>query len=171
MLLGFLSAGFMLITFLLEETVLVILPLPWRLIPATFIFSLALMHRVSFELGAIFFFAATCAAVASGLAPLATLAVALLCLGSAYGFMSRIFARRSLPAFTGLALVTSVIYFILRFGVVSHVPGFFPWMYLFLASMTALLAVISSLALEWTLKAFGRRFVTKNETYEVQAPR
>lgn len=170
-LIGFISAISLLLTILIEDTVWAVLPLPWRLIPWSFIFALAIMHRVSFELGAAFFLSSVLLTVLTGLAPLSSIAIALLCLAAAYGFVSRVFARRSLPAFTGLALATSLMYFIFRFGVVSSVPGFFPWMYLFLAAITTLLSVMASLGLEWTLRAFGRRFVTKNETYEVQAPR
>lgn len=161
----------MLATFLLEETVFGILPLPWRLIPIALILALSLMHRVSFEMGAVFLLVSTLAGVFSGLAPVATVAVALVCIATSYAMTARVFARRSLVAFAGLSLATGLIYFLLRFGVVSPVPGFFPWMYLFSALLTALLAIISSLALEWILTGFGKSFVTKNQTYEVHSER
>jgi len=171
MLTGILSALLMLATILLEETVLNILPQPWRLIPISLILALALMHRVSFEIGAVFIIASTSLAVFSGIAPPGTLIVALICTVAAYGLVSRVFARRSLVAFGGLSLVIAFTYLLLRFGILTHVAGLFPWMILFCALTTALLAVVASLALEWILSGFGKRFVTKNETYEVRSDR
>ena len=171
MILGFLSAATLLLTFFFTETVWAVLPLPWRLIPWAFIFSLAIMHRVSFELGGAFLLVTGLATVAVGLAPAAHLLVVLASLVIVYGLISRVFARRSIAAFAGVVLVTSLLYFTLRFGVVVRVPGFFPWMFLFLTAVTSLLTVIASLFLERALHAFGRRFVAKNDTYEVQAPR
>ncbi|MFA5946784.1 MAG: hypothetical protein WC813_02055 [Patescibacteria group bacterium] len=171
MTMGLLAAVVMLVTFLMEETVFVVLPLPWRLIPPSLVLALALMHRVSFELGALFFLASTSAMILSGLAPVGLLVVAFICVFTAYGLSTHVFARRSLAAFGGLALVTGSVYFLLRFGVVARVHGFFPWMGLFLAAMTALLAVVASLVLERTMSGFGKRFVTKSETYEVRGER
>jgi hypothetical protein len=151
--------------------VFAVLPLPWRLIPVSLIFALALMNRVSFEMGAAFFLVSAFAAVISGLAPGAVLIIAAVCMAAAYGLSTRVFARRSVVAFSGLALATGLIYFMLRFGILSPVHGFFPWMYLFLATMTAMLAVMASLALEWALSGFGKRFVTKDQTYEVRTDR
>jgi hypothetical protein len=168
---GLLAAAVMLITFLLEETIFVVLPLPWRLVPPSLILALAIMHRVSFELGALFFLASTSAMVLSGLAPAGLLAAACICILTAYGLSTRVFARRSIVAFSGLALATGLVYFLLRFGLLAHVPGFFPWMYLFSAAMTALLAVVASLVLEWVISGFGRRFVSKSEIYEVRGER
>jgi hypothetical protein len=168
---GLLAALAMLVIFLLEETVFAVLPLPWRLIPASLILGLALMHRVSFELGALFFLASAFAMVLSGLAPAGLIVVACICVLTAYGLLTRVFARRSLVAFSGLSLVTGLVYFLLRFGFTAHVPDFFPWMYLFSAATTALLAVSASLVLEWALSGFGKRFVTKNETYEIRTER
>lgn len=168
---GVLTAMLMLVMFLLEQAVLSTLPLPWRLLPVALILGLAIMHRVSFELGAMFVFCFACAMALSGLAPISSVVVVALSLVAAYGLQTRIFASRSLIAFTGFAFATTLFYFFCRFIILTPVPRFFPWMFLFAASTSALLALIASIGLNAGMSGFGRRFVRKAESYEVRAER
>ena len=171
MLAGTLTALLLLLTLLSEAAFFSTLPLPWRLLPLGLILGLALIHRVSFELGGAFLLAASVAAYISGLTPFTGLVTMALLILAAYGLSTRIFASRSLVAFTGFAFSVGLIYLFVKFAIFSPVPGFFPWMYLFCVSMTALLALLASIALNFCLSLFSRRFVRKTDIYEIRAER
>jgi hypothetical protein len=165
---GILSAMLLFVTLLIDEVFFAALPLPWRLLPLSFVFGLALMRRVSFELGSGFLMSAAVLTFIFGLAPFSLVLVSAMVTVATFFLGTRIFASRSLIAFSGLALSSSFLFLFLRFAIFSPVAGFFPWMFLFTVAMTTLLAFTALLLLEYGMKMFSTRFIRKSATYEVQ---
>jgi len=164
-----LSALGLLTALLLEETCMSALPFPWRSIPLLLVVALVIMHRASLELGVSAFIAGTLVMVISGMAGVETILTAIVTMGGAVFFSTRIFARRSLAAFFGFALGTSFLYealhsasLAIRMANVSLLAE------VFLIGVASSLALVLSLAVETMVRYFGLRFVRKETTYEVR---
>lgn len=163
------SAISLMLTLLIEQTVMAALPFPWREIPLLLVVALVIMHRVSLEIGVAFFLAGVAVIYGSGMSGFDTLLVAVLTMGGAVFFSTRIFARRSLAAFFGFSLGTALVYqlahmlsLLIKGSSVSVLAE------LFFIGITAASAFVLSLLVGELARNFGLRFVQKETTYEVR---
>lgn len=176
MIAGIISALALLMTLFLESTFMNALPSPWREIPLPLIFGIIVMYRISLPLGAAMLFAAGLLSLMHGLATpilLASYAVAAI-VGVALS--SRVFARRSLAALGGFALLTASSFIFSRFlfllmrNILERSPLFmgtsFSHMVFVLFAVT-MGSVVLSLGVNMFERSLGRRFMQKEASYEI----
>ncbi len=174
---GVLSAFLLLFSLLLEETVIAALPTPWREIALPLLFGILIMYRVSVSMGAAFLLLSGIFTALAGLGGagivLAYTAAAL----SGVLLSTWVFARRSLAAMGGFALLTAGAYALVRAvleiggdlqGGYTVYPGNVLLHVLFTVIASAIAVVFLSLAYTSFVRAFGDRFIRKNTSYEVR---
>jgi hypothetical protein len=174
---GILSAVVLFLTLLFEYTVISPFPSPWREIALPLIFGIVIMYRVSLYLGAIFLIAAGVISFARGLAGIDLTVAYLLSALLAVLLFNRVFARRSLIALSGFAFGTAGVFYLTKLVLnlgedILSADGLSgtPVLHLFFAVLASVLAVIAtSLLFTNARETFGRRFMQKDEAYEIQS--
>ncbi len=174
---GVISAFTLLVALLLEYTFVSALPSPWREIALPLIFGIVIMYRVSLFLGGLFLLTAAFLSFSRGLAGgdlvLAYVVAAL----SAVLLSSRVFARRSLIALAGFALGTTTIFYLTKvlYSALSDVAlgqavGGVPVLHTLFALFSTVMGVIAASLVFTNLREnFGRRFMRKDFSYEIQS--
>lgn len=164
------------VSLLLEETLMAALPSPWQEISLPLVFGIVLMYRVSLSLGNTFILVAALLLYMDGMTSGDVLMAYVVAALAATFVANRIFARRSLAALAGFALMTSIAFALTRLITVlvrSALAGTELMLgvslvhLIFTVSLSTVLVLALSLPLVRMRDMFGRRFIRKGSSYEV----
>jgi hypothetical protein len=174
---GILSALTLLFSLLIEQTFVSALPTPWREVSLPLLFGILMMYRVSLPLGVLFLLTAGILTVVTGLGTGGIIMAYIAAAAAGVLLSTWVFARRSLAAMGGFALLTSSAYaFVRAFFSVIHTaregfvfyPGIVFLHFVFTVIASAACIVFLSLAYTSLSRALGNRFIRKDVSYEVR---
>ncbi len=175
---GILSALTLFSALVLQYTVLSTFPSPWREIALPLLCGIVIMYRVSLPLGAFFLVTAAVITYGRGLSGFEIVIAYVIAALMAIGLSSRVFARRSLIALGGFAFGTTFIFLLTKLLLsvgrdivggedVSIGVSLLHMIFVIFASVIGV--ILLSLIFTSLKETFGKRFMQKDQSYEIQS--